>query len=227
MPEAEDKFIPALSHHRLTFLYDPVVRLTTRETAFKRALIGQARLRPGQRVLDLACGTGTLAVALKRLHPRVEVVGVDGDPAILRRARAKAARAGVEITFDEGLSFDLPYTDGSFDHVLSSLFFHHLTRENKFRTLDEVGRVLKPGGELHVADWGLPHNGLMRLASQGVVRLDGEETKDSFAGLLPEFILKSGFTEVREAGRFNSLFGTIRLHGALKPRGAFSDEGGD
>jgi SAM-dependent methyltransferase len=223
MRTEKERYVPALGHDRLTFLYDPVVRLTTRETAFKRALIEQARLKAGQRVLDLACGTGTLAVALRRLHPRVEVVGVDGDPAILRRARAKAARARVEITFDEGLSDELPYADGSFDRVLSSLFFHHLTRENKFRTLGEVRRVLKPGGELHIADWGLPHNGLMRLASQGVVRLDGEETKDNFAGLLPEFITKSGFTDVREAGRFNSLFGTIRLHSALKPRGEFAE----
>jgi ubiquinone/menaquinone biosynthesis C-methylase UbiE len=213
----KERYIPALGHDRLTFLYDPVVRLTTRETAFKKALVEQARLQAGQRVLDLACGTGTLAVAIKRLHPQVEVVGIDGDPAILERARAKAARAGVGVAFDEGLSFELPYADRSFDRVLSSLFFHHLTRANKLRTLDEVRRVLKPGGELHVADWGLPHNRLMKLASQGVIRLDGEETRDSFAGLLPQFISEAGFADVGETGRFNSLFGTLRLHRALRP----------
>ncbi len=115
------------------------------------------------------------------------------------------------------MSYELPCADESFDHVLSSLFFHHLTRENKLRTLTEVRRVLKPGGEFHVADWGAPQNVLMKLASQGIVLLDGATTKDNFAGQLPEFIRRSGFEAVEETHYFNSLFGTIRLHKAHKP----------
>jgi ubiquinone/menaquinone biosynthesis C-methylase UbiE len=217
MPGKDEHYIPALSYDRLTFLYDPVVRLTTREAAFKAALLSQAQIQPGQRVLDLACGTATLTIAIKQAHPQATVIGIDGDPAILRRARAKAKQAGVEIQLDEGLSYELPYTDESFDHVLSSLFFHHLTRENKLRTLTEVRRVLKPGGEFHVADWGAPQNGLMKLASQGIVLLDGATTKDNFAGQLPVFIRRSGFEAVEETQHFNSLFGTIRLHKAHKP----------
>ena len=217
MTEKDEHYIPALSYDRLTFLYDPVVRLTTREAAFKAALLSQAQIQPGQRVLDLACGTATLTIAIKQAHPQATVIGIDGDPAILRRARAKAKQAGVEIQLDEGLSYELPYTDESFDHVLSSLFFHHLTRENKLRTLTEVRRVLKPGGEFHVADWGAPKNVLMWLASQGIVLLDGATTKDNFAGQLPEFIRCSGFEAVEETQHFNSLFGTIRLYKAHKP----------
>jgi len=217
MPGKDEHYIPALSYDRLTFLYDPVVRLTTREAAFKAALLSQAQIQPGQRVLDLACGTATLTIAIKQAHPQATVIGIDGDPAILRRARAKAKQAGVKIQLDEGLSYELPYTDESFDHVLSSLFFHHLTRENKLRTLTEVRRVLKPGGEFHVADWGAPQNGLMKLASQGIVLLDGATTKDNFAGQLPVFIRRSGFEAVEETQHFNSLFGTIRLHKAHKP----------
>jgi ubiquinone/menaquinone biosynthesis C-methylase UbiE len=217
MPEVKDKFIPALSYHRLTPLYDPVVRLTTREAAFKAGLIEQARVRPGQRVLDLACGTATLTVAVKRAQPLAEVLGLDGDPAILRRAREKARKAGADIRLDAGLSDELPYADGWFDVVLSSLFFHHLTREGKLKTLAEVRRVLKPGGELHVADWGAPQSALMRLASGGIALLDGATTRDNFAGLLPEFIKQAGFEGVEESRHFNTLFGTIRLHRARKP----------
>ncbi|MGH9843832.1 MAG: class I SAM-dependent methyltransferase [Blastocatellia bacterium] len=217
MPGKDEHYIPALSYDRLTFLYDPVVRLTTREAAFKGALLAQAMIQPGQRVVDLACGTATLTIAVKQTHPKATVVGVDGDPAILRRARAKAKQAGVEIQLDEGLSYELPYADESFDHVLSSLFFHHLTRENKLRTLVEVRRILKPGGKFHVADWGLPQNALMKIASQGIVLLDGATAKDNFAGQLPEFIRQSGFEGVEEMQHFNSLFGTIRLHKAHKP----------
>lgn len=212
MRRKDEQYIPALRYDRLTFLYDPVVRLTTREAAFKSALLAQAQVQPGQRVLDLACGTATLTIAIKQAQPQATVVGLDGDPAILRRARAKAERAGVEAQFDKGLSYELPYADESFDRVLSSLFFHHLTRENKLRTLAEVRRVLKPGGEFHVADWGAPQNALMKLASQAIVMLDGATTKDNFAGLLPELIRQAGFVDIHETRHFNSLFGTIRLH---------------
>lgn len=212
----DKQYIPALRYNWLTGLYDPVVRLTTRESVFKSALLAQARIQPGQRVLDLACGTGTLATAIKQVHPLAAVIGIDGDGAILQQAVAKAERGGVEVRFDEGLSSALPYANESFDRVLSSLFFHHLTRENKVRTLEEVKRVLKPSGEFYVADWGAPQNALMKLASQGIVWLDGAITKDNFAGLLPAFIERAGFTDVQETGHFNSLFGTIRLHSALK-----------
>ena len=219
MKSNNEHYIPALSYDQLTFLYDPVVRLTTRESAFKSALLAQARILLGHRVLDLACGTATLTIAIKQAYPHTTVVGIDGDPVILRQARAKAQRAGVEVQLDEGLSYALPYADASFDRILSSLFFHHLTRENKLRTLTEVWRVLKPGGALHVADWGTPQNVVMKIASQGIVRLDGATTKDNFAGLLPEFIAQVGFTNVQEMWHFNTLFGTIRLHRALRPGG--------
>ncbi len=218
MKEQDARYIPALRYDWLTSLYDPVVRLATREAAFKTALQAQAQIQPGQRVLDLACGTATLTIAIKQAHPQAAVIGIDGDPAILRLARTKAKHEGAEIQLDEGLSYELLYADESFDHVLSSLFFHHLTRENKLRTLAEVRRVLKPGGEFHVADWGLPHNALMKLASQGIVLLDGATTKDNFAGKLPEFIRQSGFEGIEEKQHFNSLFGTIRLHTAHKSR---------
>jgi cyclopropane fatty-acyl-phospholipid synthase-like methyltransferase len=217
MKTRDEHYIPALSYDWLTFLYDPVVRLTTREAAFKAALLSHARIQSGQHVLDLACGTATLTIAMKQAYPQATVVGIDGDPTILRRAQTKAQRAGVAVKFDEGLSYELPYTDASFDRVLSSLFFHHLTRENKLRTFAEVRRVLKPGGQFHVADWGAPHNALMKLASQGIVWLDGATTRDNFAGRLPEFIQQSGFEGVGETQNFNSLFGTIRLHKAHKP----------
>lgn len=212
-----EKYIPALSYDWLTGLYDPVVALTTREGAFKNALVDQAGIADGHRTLDLGCGTATLSILLKQKQPNAVIVGIDGDAKILQIAKKKAHKAGVDITFDEGMSFDLPYEDESFDRIVSSLFFHHLSRESKSETLREVNRVLKPDGEFHVADWGLPTSRLMRGASYLIQFLDGfETTADNFNGLLPRLITDAGFSLVEETVHFNSVFGTIRLHKCLR-----------
>jgi ubiquinone/menaquinone biosynthesis C-methylase UbiE len=162
--------------------------------------------------LDLACGTGTLAVLIKNRHPQVFVSGLDADAKILEIARRKAVKEGVDIEFVKGMSFELPYPDESFDRVVPSLFFHHLTPENKLRTLREAKRILKTGGELHVADWGPPSNFLTWIASNGIEMLDGADTTtDNFKGLLPSLVAEAGFTETAETQYFNSLFGTKRL----------------
>jgi ubiquinone/menaquinone biosynthesis C-methylase UbiE len=213
-----EKYIPALSYDWLTPFYDTAVRLTTREKIFKKALVEQAKIKAGHRVLDLACGTGTLTILVKSARSQAAVVGIDGDAKILEIAKTKAKESGVEIQFDEGMSFDLPYEDDSFDRVVSSLFFHHLTRDNKLKTLREVKRVLKSNGEFHIADWGLPANLLMKGSSRLIQLLDGSETTaDSFNGLLPKLMTDAGFEAVEETNLFNNLFGTIRLHQSRKP----------
>jgi precorrin-6B methylase 2 len=92
-----DRYIPALGHAWLTGFYDPVLRATMREATFKSRLVAQAELRPGHRVLDIGCGTATLTIEIKRSQPEAEVVGLDGDPDVLRRAAAKVAAAGLTI----------------------------------------------------------------------------------------------------------------------------------
>lgn len=213
-----DNYIPALGYDVLTPFYDTVVGGTTREKFFKRALVEQSRIKINHRVLDLACGTGTLTIWLKKAAPEAEIIGIDGDPKILGLAREKSLAGNLEIRFDEGMSYALPYADASFDRVVSSLFFHHLTRENKLKTLQEIKRVLKPKGEFHIADWGLPANLLMKMSSRFIQMLDGyKTTADNFDGRLPKLIEKAGFENVEETNRFNTLFGTIRLHKSCKP----------
>lgn len=216
--KSNTKYISALSYDSLTPLYDLVIRLTMPEFKFKMRLVEQADIRENHRVLDLGCGTGTLTILIKKTHPDTEVVGLDGDPKILDIARAKAAKAEMELTFSNGMAFELPYPEASFDRIVSSLVFHHLTRENKVRTLQEVFRVLRPQGELHVADWGKPQNLLMRVASLPLRMFDGlETTRDNVEGLLPEMFRKAGFEQVEEAAQFMTLFGTLSLYKARKP----------
>lgn len=208
-------YIPALGYRWLTPAYDAAVALTTRERTFKRALIAQAKLQPQERVLDLACGTATLTIMAKRDEPTAELTGIDGDPQMLKRACRKADQAGLRVRFDRGLSDQLPYADGSFDKVISSLFFHHLQPDGKRATLAEVRRVLRGSGTLHVADWGKAANPLMRAAFFGIQLLDGfPNTSDNVAGRLPDFMRAAGFSRVEETRRFSTVFGTLSLYRA-------------
>jgi ubiquinone/menaquinone biosynthesis C-methylase UbiE len=208
-------YIPALSFQWLTPLYDPLLRWVMHEETFKRELIKQAYIQPGQRILDLGCGTGTLTILIKRLNPLAEVVGLDGDPHILEIARAKANEAGVELSLDEGMAYQLPYSDHTFDRVLSSLVMHHLTREDKQRTFHEIYRVLNPGGELHIVDFGKPYGVYGILASQIGKRL--EQASDNFKGLLPLMMRRAGFIQVSETGCFQTIFGSLIFYQARKP----------
>ncbi len=217
MPTERREYLPALRFPVLTGLYDPVARLATREGHFKGLLIRQASPSPGQRVLDIGCGTGTLAIELKRAVPGADVVGLDADPEMLKRAEAKASEAGTEIRFDEGYSTDLPYEDGSFDRVLSTLFFHHLDPGPKRRTVEEIARVLRPGGELHVADWGRPGDPVMAVASIGIRVFDGlENTRDNIRGALPEIFNGHGLAGAEETRRLRTFFGTLSFYRASR-----------
>jgi ubiquinone/menaquinone biosynthesis C-methylase UbiE len=214
----EPKYVPALGFHWLTPYYDAIVRTTTRERSFKRALIEQAGFAPGQQVLDLASGTGTLAIWIKQDQPQATVTGVDGDQAILSLATHKAQQANVPVQFDCALSYNLPYPAAHFDRVVSSLFFHHLSWENKKRTAQELFRVLKPGAELHVADWGRADNILMRGLFLFIQLLDGfKNTQDNVSGKLVTLFEQAGFVEMVQRRTFSTMYGTMALYSAVKP----------
>jgi ubiquinone/menaquinone biosynthesis C-methylase UbiE len=145
-------YVPAAGKHwRLPF-YDLMAKLLGADAA--RALfVEQAACRAGDRVLEIGCGTGSLLLLVKKAHPGAEAVGLDPDPAALSIARRKAGRAGVAIQLDQGFADALPYPDASFDRVLSSFMYHHLSHQVKENTLSEARRVLKPGGRFHMVDF--------------------------------------------------------------------------
>lgn len=160
---AARSFLPAAGKNWTLFLYDPLVELLGLGR-LRAPLIAQSALGSARRVLDLGCGTGTFAIELKRLHPALEVVGLDPDPAALARSRRKAARAGASIQFDQGFSDSLPYPSASFDRVFSSFMFHHVPPAERPATLAEVRRVLAPRGSFHLVDFSRPDGPLPWLA---------------------------------------------------------------
>lgn len=208
----DPRYLPALRFHWLTSCYDPLVRLTTRERRFKRELIEQMGAAPGQRVLDVGCGSATLALALKREQPLALITGLDADPRILKIAAAKRDHAGLAIDLRHGYADALPFADASFERVVASLFFHHLGSDTKGRALAEIRRVLVPGGELHIADWTGPTNAVMRALFLVVQLLDGfDTTSDHVSGRFVALLGEAGFLDVRERRRLDTPVGTLGL----------------
>lgn len=136
--------------------YDVVVWLWTlgRERAFREKLLSFARLTAGESVLDIGCGTGTLAMAAsRRVGPTGRVHGIDASPEMIARATRKATRAGVDIAFQNAVAEALPFPDAQFDAVLSTVMLHHLPRPDRPRLVAEAYRVLRIGGRLLVIDF--------------------------------------------------------------------------
>ena len=211
------KFIPALRFNWLTKIYDPIVRHTMPEEEFKKTLISQASISPNAQVLDFGCGSLTLSLMAKAVEPTAYVHAVDVDEKILKIAEEKQRQVNAEIFIQRYEGRVLPYQNESFDRVISSLVFHHLTREQKLNSLYEIFRVLKPGAELHIADWGKAKNGLMRSAFYLIQFLDGfKTTTDNVKGLLPAYIKQAGFNEVLTTREFQTVFGTLALYKATK-----------
>lgn len=194
MPANAPRFIPAAGRHWHLPFYDMVARLLGASAA-RRALVDRMHVIAGTSVLDVGAGTGELTLEVKRRFLGATVVGVDPDPAALRRARAKAENEGLRIDFHEAFAQSLPFDDGLLDHVVSSFMLHHLDVDTKVRAVAEMRRVLAPGGTLHLLEFdGAPsvHSGFIARRLHASWRL-GETT----AARMLRLLAAAGFTDVR------------------------------
>ena len=207
-------YVPAAGHDWLLPLYDPFVKFLGGESAHRR-LIDQAQPRPGQRVLEIGCGTGSLSARVKALHPAVDVVGLDPDPRALERARQKAARQRVSLQLDRGFSDALPYPDRSYDRVLSAFMFHHLTQDEKKRSLQEIRRVLRPSGSLHLLDFGGAHGHLDGLVAHMLHR--SERLRSNSAETLLTLMREAGFADPSLVGHQRTIVGRVLFYYACRP----------
>jgi ubiquinone/menaquinone biosynthesis C-methylase UbiE len=212
MAQVQRTYIPAAGHDWLLPFYDPFVKLMGGESAH-RQLIDQTRLQPGQRILEIGCGTGNLTILLKTLHPAVEVVGLDPDPRALDRARRKAARQQVSVQLDRGFSDELHYPDESYDRVLSAFMFHHLERDGKKQTLHAIRRVLRPGGSLHLVDFGGAHGSLL-----GHLFHRSEQVWDNSGDTILTLMREAGFADPAQVAQQRTIFGRIFYYHAFQPR---------
>lgn len=210
-------YVPAAGLRGLTRYYDAIVAVTMRERLFRSRLTAQvlAGLPPAGRIADVGAGTGTLAIALAAAAPAARVLGVDGDEEVLAIARAKPGAAAVE--WRRGLAGALPLEDESCERVTMSLLLHHLDPAGKRAALAEARRVLRPGGRLHVADWGRPRDPAMAAALFTLAIFDGfAGIRDHAAGRLPDFIRAAGFGAIECHDRLRTAWGSLELLSAAR-----------
>jgi ubiquinone/menaquinone biosynthesis C-methylase UbiE len=209
----ERRYLPGMGVDWLLPLYDPFTRLLGIQAAHQ-TLADQAELQSAQRVLEIGCGTGNLALLVKRIRPQLEVVGLDPDPKSLARTDRKARRAGLSLQLDRGFADELPYPDGGFDRVLSALMFHHVEEDLRLPTLREVARVLRPGGSLHLLDFGgNPHDvhGLIpRLSRHSHV------LRDNWGDRIPTLMREAGLSDPVETGHLTKRIGRLTCYRAQR-----------
>jgi ubiquinone/menaquinone biosynthesis C-methylase UbiE len=137
--------------------YDLLLWLATfgRERTFREKMLHFAHLQPGEAVLDVGSGTGTLAMLAKQqVGPNGDVCGLDASPEMIARAQKKTRRARVDVAFTNALAQSLPYSDARFDVVVTTVMLHHLPKKARAELAGEIRRVLKPGGRVLAIDFG-------------------------------------------------------------------------
>jgi len=176
--------------------YDAVTKLLLlgRERAIREMTVELAQVEPGDKVLDVGCGTGSLTILAKAwAGPDGEVHGIDAAPEMIDVARRKAAQAEVNVDFQVGLIEDIPFPDDQFDVVLSSLMIHHLPDDLKRQGFAEIYRILKPGGRLLIVDFEPPTKILPKILA---TLLLGHYMMQSNVRELPPMMEDAGFTDV-------------------------------
>lgn len=207
---SEARYIPAAGRASLTRFYDLGVRLTMRERLWRPMIVEQVVSNGPTLVVDLGCGTGALAIPIAERVPAATVIGIDGDPEVLDLARAK--RGGALVDWTHAYVDSLPVEDRSVDSVVTSLVLHHLPLSTKAAALAEARRILRPDGQLIVADWAAPQDPVMSLAFHGLQLLDGTETTDdNRQGLIPQLIADAGFADPLRLRRIRTMLGTFEI----------------
>lgn len=213
---SEEAFTPALGRLAPARFFDYVAALT-RERLWRGLTVEHLAPQPGDAILDVGCGTGSLALLTARAQPQATVVGLDPDPEVLAVARGKDTQSQVRWLTGMGDALLDAVGAASMDAVMSSLVLHQCPIAVKRAVLASMFAVLRPGGRLVIADYGWQRTRLMRTAFRIVQLADGKtDTQPNADGVLPELISGAGFVDVREVQVVPTITGSISIYVAGK-----------
>lgn len=185
---------------------------------FRRGTLRCANIAAGDRVLDVGCGTGVLTcLAAGAVGPSGHTTGIDPSAAMITAARRNAALQGSTATFRLAAIEALPFSDASFDVVLSSFMLHHLPPEVKRSGLREAYRVLKDGGRLLAVDIDRPANALWWLVVWPL--LFSSSAAPNLRGEVPNYLREAGFAPVEVLARSWGLVTSWSTAKPIMPRG--------
>lgn len=206
------KFTPALGFSALTPIYDHAIRLLTREETWRQKLLTQLAPADGETILDVGCGTGTLAILIKQRAPQARVIGLDPDSRVLATAAKKAASAGVEVEWRQGFAHDAAAFAGSLDKVVSTLVFHQVPLEEKQRGVAAMFEAIRLGGEIHIADYCRQRGWHMRQLFRLIQLLDGKaNTQANADGAIERIIGDIAGSPMAATAIINTPTGAISL----------------
>lgn len=208
-----EAFVPALGFARLTPIYDAMLAVATREQVWRGALVEQVAPMSGETILDVGCGTGTLAILLKRVAPGARVIGIDPDPAALAIADRKARDAGVEVEWRRGFARDAAAVGaGVADKAVSSLVFHQVPVAEKRAGVAAMFDAVRPRGWVHVADYARQRGPMRRALFATIGLLDGiVNTAPNARGMLEDLLSENAGVQVQAQRVVETATGAISL----------------
>jgi ubiquinone/menaquinone biosynthesis C-methylase UbiE len=213
------EFVPAAGRAGFTKAYDAVIAITGRETKMRVSLFDAVEAAvagiSAPRIVELGCGTGSVSIPLAKRLPHATVIGVDIDRQALAIARSKPASD--LVNWAQGTATDPPQITSGADAVIISLVLHHLKPQDQPRALGAAREALKPGGTIHVIDWGIPRGPLPRAGFPVLQMIDGKENTDPLGkGLLPRLLSEAKFSEPRKLHRFGTVWGSVEQYSATR-----------
>lgn len=188
-------FSPPAGPSYMTPFYDLIMKLWGFNEAYRKRIFDMAQIQNGESILDVGCGTGSLVFSAKERFPLSMISGIDADRKILEIAKKKAEKNGLEVNLHYGKAEKLPLESSNIDVVISSITFHHLPTDIKYKAFSEIYRVLKKDGRFLLADFGKPGNLFWKILLKSVGYFEiADYLKDNLEGRLPGMAKKTGFT---------------------------------
>jgi ubiquinone/menaquinone biosynthesis C-methylase UbiE len=191
-------------------MYDLVTALmmTGRQKAIRQMTIELAEIHTGNQVLEIGCGTGTLTIlAKKQTGENGLVFGIDPLPQMIKRAQQKAAKSKLKIDFQIAPYEQIPFPENHFDVVLASFMIFHTNDDTRQQGLNEVFRVLKPGGKFLIIDTKpMEKKNVQKIAVELTDEVMWERPLDK---LLP-MLENSGFNSIKLGDTKYSIIGYVK-----------------